>query len=86
VVSYSREVFLGGVKFHVGIVFGCFVVWSMADMYFGASLSVFAALLGSLVACLGLCYGMVIMHDRFIFNSNNNEKQEQEPKFVTEYS
>lgn len=56
-------------------------------MYFGASLSAFAALLGSLVACLGLCYSMVIIHDRFTLNSsNNNEKQEKEIQFVTEYS
>ena len=64
-----------------------FVVWSMADMYFGTSLSVFAALLGSLVACLGLCYSMVIIYDRFTLNSsNNNEKQEKEIQFVTESS
>jgi hypothetical protein len=84
VVSFSREVFLGGVKFHVGIVSGCFIVWSMADMYFGASHSVFASLLGSLLACLGVCYGMVIIHDRFIFNNNNNEIHEAQS--VTEYS
>ena len=56
-------------------------------MYFGASLSAFAALLGSLVACLGLCYSMVIIHDRFALNSSdNNEKQKKEIQFVTEYT
>jgi len=80
-VVSSREVFLGGVKFHVGIVFGCFLVWSIVDMYFDASLDVFAALLVSLIACLGLCYGMVIIHDRFIIN---NTIEEQEQHYVAE--
>mmetsp|Transcript_67940 Transcript_67940/g.76065 ORF Transcript_67940/g.76065 Transcript_67940/m.76065 type:complete len:252 (+) Transcript_67940:66-821(+) len=76
-VVSSREVFLGGVKFHVGIVFGCFLVWTIVDMYFDASFDVFTALLASLITCLGLCYGMVIIHDRFIIN-NNIEEQEQQ--------
>jgi hypothetical protein len=62
----SREVFLGGVRFHVGIVFGCFLVWSLIDFYFGASLSVFITLFVSFIACIGLCFGMVIIHDRCI--------------------
>lgn len=60
----SRDIFLGGVRFHVGIVFGCFLVWTLIDLYFGASLNVFLALFSSLIACLSLCYGMIIIHDR----------------------
>ena len=72
-----RELFLGGVRFHVGIVFGCFVVWSMIDLYFDASIGVFAALFASLLACLGLCYAMVVIHDRFITSDNDDEQQQQ---------
>ena len=68
----QREVFLGGVRFHVGIVFGCFVVWSMIDLYFGASLAVFAVLTASMLTCLGLCYGMVIIYDRYINNEEDS--------------
>ena len=69
----KREVFLGCVRFHVGIVSGCFMVWSMVDLYFGASPGVFAALVASLLGCLGLCYSMIVIYDRFI-----NDEEEQE--------
>lgn len=77
-VSYQshREIFLGCVRFHIGIVFGCFIVWSMIDLYFGASLGVFAALGSSLLACLGLCYSMILIYDRFI-----NCEEEQQTMF-----
>ena len=64
----QREVFLGGVRFHVGMVFGCFIVWCGIDLYLGAPLGVFAILFASLLGCLTLCYGMVVIHDRFIIN------------------
>lgn len=62
----KREVFLGGIRFHIGIVVGCFVVYSLIDLYFGASLDVFASLLASLISCLGLCYGIVVVRDWLI--------------------
>ncbi len=61
-----RDVFLGGVRFHVGIVVGCFLVWSLIDLYFGASTSVLLTLLVSFLACLALCYAMILIHDRYI--------------------
>jgi len=74
--SSQREVFLGGVRFHVGIVFGCFIVWSIIDLYFGAPLGLFAALTASLLACLGLCYGMVLIYDRFIVNEEQQHTRQ----------
>jgi len=62
----QRELFLRGIRFHIGIVVGCFGVWSLIDLYFGASLDVFASLFASLLSCLGLCYGMVIVRDWLI--------------------
>jgi hypothetical protein len=73
-----REIFLGGVRFHVGIVFGCFLVWSLIDLYFGASVTVFATLIASFFACLGLCYGMVVIHDRYISEQRELENEESE--------
>ena len=64
----EREVFVGQVRFHVGLVFGCFAVWSLIDLYFGASLHVFAALISSFLACLGFCYVMTFIYDRFLSN------------------
>jgi hypothetical protein len=68
-----REVFLGGVRFHVGIVFGCFLVWSLIDLYFGASVTVFVTLLVSFAACLALCYGMVLIYERFLLEKEREE-------------
>ncbi|VEU42179.1 unnamed protein product [Pseudo-nitzschia multistriata] len=62
----QTEVFFGGIRFHIGIIFGCFVIWGAIDLYFGASLGVFVGLLASLLFCLSLCYGMVVIHDRFL--------------------
>jgi hypothetical protein len=62
----ARDVFLGGVRFHIGIVVGCFLVWSLIDLYFGASASVFMILLLSFLTCMSLCYGMVVIYDRCI--------------------
>ena len=73
-----REVFMGGVRFHVGIVFGCFLVWSLIDLYFGASLTVFVTLIVSFLACLGLCYGMVRIHDRYIAERDEEEEEATE--------
>lgn len=61
-----REIFLGGVYFHLGIVLGCFLVWSSIDMHFGASAGVLVTLSVSFLACLALCYAMVRIHDRFL--------------------
>jgi hypothetical protein len=71
----QREIFLSAIRFHVGIIFGCFVVWSAIDLCFGASLRDFTAVVGSLLACLGLCYGMVIIYDRFIIDEEQEETQ-----------
>lgn len=68
-----REIFLGGVQFHVGIVFGCFLVWSLIDIYFGASVTVFITLFVSFVACLALCYGMVVIYERYILEREREE-------------
>ncbi|KAG7369132.1 hypothetical protein IV203_031875 [Nitzschia inconspicua] len=68
-----REVFLGGVRFHVGIVFGCFFVWSLIDLYFGASVTVFITLFFSFMACLGLCYGMVLIYERYIVEQEREQ-------------
>jgi hypothetical protein len=70
-LSSRRDVFLGGVRFHVGIVVGCFLVWALIDLYFGASRSVLVTLLFSFLACLYLCYAMVFVHDRY-----NTESEE----------
>jgi hypothetical protein len=67
-----REVFLGGVRFHVGIVFGCFLVWTLIDVYFGASVTVFVTLFVSFLACLALCYGMVVIHDQYIMDRDRS--------------
>jgi hypothetical protein len=61
-----REVFLGGVRFHIGIVVGCFLVWTLIDVYFKASPSILVTLALSFVVCLTLCYGMICIHDRYI--------------------
>lgn len=66
-----RDVFLGGVRFHVGIVVGCFFVWCLVDLYFGASATVFVTLLFSFLSCLSLCYGMVLIHDRYIMEDED---------------
>lgn len=76
----ARDVFLGGVRFHVGIVFGCFLVWTMIDFYFGASLTVFITLFVSFISCLGLCYGMVVIHDKYILEQ---EQQQEEASSTT---
>lgn len=68
-----RDVFMGGVRFHVGIVFGCFLVWTLIDLYFGASITVFLTLLASFVACLGLCYGMVVIYEHYILEREREE-------------
>lgn len=60
----QRDLYLGGIRFHVGIVVGCFFVWSMIDLWFGASPHEFKALFSSMLACLALCYGMVVIYDR----------------------
>lgn len=72
----QRDVFLGGVRFHVGIVFGCFIVWSLVDLYFGAPFSVYAALTASFLSCLGLCFGMVVIYDRFIGDDEQQQTQQ----------
>ena len=66
-----REIFLGGVRFHVGIVVGCFLVWSLIDVYFKASTGILLTLVVSFVACLALCYGMVYIHDRYIVSNTS---------------
>jgi hypothetical protein len=70
-----RDIFMGGIRFHVGIVFGCFVVWSLIDFYFGASMKVFVTLFISFIACLSLCCGMVIIHDRYILEENERTQR-----------
>lgn len=62
----SRHVFLGGVRFHVGIVVGCFVVTSLIDLYFGVPTSVLLTLMLSFVACVSLCYAMGFIHDQYV--------------------
>ncbi len=68
-----RESFVGRIHFHVGLVFGCFAVWSMIDIYIGASIRVFAGLTASFFACLGFCYGMIAIYDRFIIDLDEEE-------------
>ena len=68
-----REIFLGGVRFHVGIVVGCFLVWSLIDVYFNASTGILLTLAVSFVACLALCYGMVYIHDRYIVSNTSQD-------------
>ena len=70
-----RDVFMGGIRFHVGIVFGCFLVWSLIDIYFGASMKVFVTLFISFLACLSLCYGMVFIHDRYVLERKERTQQ-----------
>jgi hypothetical protein len=72
----QREVFLGSIRFHAGLVLGCFIVWSMIDLYFGASIGVFATLTASFLACLGLCYGMVVVFDRFIIDEEQQRTRQ----------
>ena len=62
----QREVFIRVIRFHVGIVFGCFIVWSIIDLYVGASMGVFVTLTASFLACLGLCHVMIVIYDRCI--------------------
>lgn len=71
-----RKVFLGGVQFHVGVVFGCFLVWSIIDVYFKASIAVLVTLAVSFVVCLFLCYGMVCIHDRYV---SEEEARKEDP-------
>ena len=68
IVTASADDYDGGFRFHVGLVFGCFTVLGVIDLYFGAPLAVFATLFASLLTCLSLCYGMKVTHDRFIIN------------------
>jgi len=56
----------GEFRFHVGLVFGCFI--GVMDLYFGAPLGVFATLFATLLACHSLYNGMTVLHDRFIIN------------------
>jgi hypothetical protein len=69
----AQEVFLGGVRFHVGIIFGCFLVWSLIDLYFGASVTVLVTLLVSFGACLALCFGMVLIYKRYLLEKEREE-------------
>ena len=74
-----REAFVGRIQFHVGLVFGCFAVWSMIDIYIGASIRVFAGLTASFFACLGFCYGMIAIYDRFIIDEDDEETRQDLP-------
>jgi len=73
VEASRREIFLGGVRFHVGIVVGCFLVWSLIDVYFKASTGILLTLAVSFVACMALCYGMVYIHDRYIVSNTADD-------------
>lgn len=71
----SRDVFVGRIQFHIGLVFGCFTMWSMIDLYIGASVGVFAALAASFIACLGFCYCMIVIYDRYILDEDAEASQ-----------
>jgi len=71
----SREIFVGRIQFHVGLVFGCFAMWSMIDLYIGASIGVFAALAASFIVCLGFCYSMIVIYDRYILDEDEEVTQ-----------
>jgi hypothetical protein len=58
-----RTIFLVGVQFLVGIVLGCFSAWGLVGIYFGASCFMFMTLFVSMMACLALSYGMVVIYD-----------------------
>jgi hypothetical protein len=58
-----RTVFLAGVQFLVGIVLGCFSAWGLVAVFFGASCFMFMSLFVSMMACLALSYGMVVIYD-----------------------
>lgn len=59
----KRMTFVSSVRFLIGIVLGCFMTWGLIDMYLGASYSMLLALLLSMMACLILCRGMIIIYD-----------------------
>ncbi len=68
----KREEFVGRVRFHLGLVYGCFFVWCLIDLYFGCSLSVFAALIVSFLSCVCFCYGMMFIYDQELQNEEEN--------------
>ena len=68
IVIASNVDYVGGFRFHFGSFCGCFFVWGVMDFYVGAPLGVFVALFSTLLACHSLCYGMVVLHSRFIIN------------------
>ena len=50
-------------------------MWSMIDLYIGASIGVFAALAASFIACLVFCYSMIVIYDRYILDEDEEETQ-----------
>ncbi len=79
-IEKKREAFVGRVRFHLGLVFGCFFVWSLVDFYFGASLRVIATLLASFFLCVFLCYGMMFIYDRSIDEKDGNQDLDDEER------
>ena len=60
-----RMTFVASVCFLAGVVVGCFMAWGMVDLYLEASVSMLSTLLLSMMACLLLCKGMIVIYDSF---------------------
>jgi len=66
VTSQTRRMtFVASVKFLIGVVLGCFMTWGLIDLYLSASYSMLLALFVSMMACLTLCQGMILIYDSF---------------------
>ena len=59
----KRAVFLAGVNFLLGIVFGSYAVWCAVDLYIGTAAEMFAALVISFIVCTTLCYALIVVYD-----------------------
>lgn len=81
-LKMKREAFVGRVRFHLGLVYGCFFVWSLVDLYFGCSLRVFSALVVSFLLCVFFCYGMMFIYDLDLQDKEENKENTAVTTFV----